>query len=174
LKKTLYFALTLGALALCCSSFAFAKPVGTLSCTGANSQVKFNVSYFDFGLSTPTTGSQSSGAGAGKVTFKPLEVHAALSAFSSLVDAAASGSSFQSCVLTTTFNDGSRAEFEFRLLLIASLTAQASMAAHGNEAERFTDVQFEYGAVEVKASNAIDDGGTTSQSGWNDITNKNN
>jgi len=175
LKKSVCSALALSALALCCSSIAFAKPVGTLSCTGSTSQIKFNVSYFDFGLTSPTSiGSQSSGAGAGKVTFKPLEVHAALSAFSTLVDAAASGSSFQSCVLTTTFNDGSRAEFEFRLLLIASLTAQASMPAHANEAERFTDVQFAYGAVEVKASNAVDDGGTTtSQSGWNVVSNKN-
>ncbi len=163
-------------LALSCSSLALAKPVGTLSCTGSNSQVKFNVSYFDFGLTSPSDGgSQSGGAGAGKVTFKPLEVHAALSTFASLTEAAASGTAFQSCILTTSFNDGSQTQFEFRLAVISSLTAISSMPAQENEPARYTDVQFQYGAIEVKTNSGLDDGGTTPlPSGWNPGKNRNN
>jgi len=175
LKRLGILVFGISALALCCPSIALARPVGTLSCTGSTSQVKFNVSYFDFGLTNPAdSGSQSSGAGAGKVTFKPLEVHAALSTFASLAEAAANGTAFQSCTLTTTFNDGSQTEFEFRLLLISSLTAEASMPAQANEPARFTDVQFQYGAVEVKTTGGSDDGGTGPASGWNVITNQSN
>ncbi|HEY2472164.1 MAG TPA: type VI secretion system tube protein Hcp [Terracidiphilus sp.] len=170
--------LTLGisAFALCCASIASAKSVGTLACTGSNSQVKFNVSFFDFGITNSTDiGSQSSGSGAGKIVLKPLEVHAALSTFASLTEAAASGTAFQSCTLTTAFNDGSQTQFEFRMIIISSLTAVASMPAQENEPARYTDVQFEYGAIEVKTNSGLDDGGTTPlPAGWNVGHNKNN
>jgi hypothetical protein len=164
------------ALALSAASVAHAKPVGTLSCTSSTGQVKFNVSYFTFGVETPLNiGSQSSGAGAGKVTFQPLEVHAALSTFASLVEPAASGKAFQNCILRTTFNDGSEAEFEFKLIAIETLTASASMPAQPNEPARYTDVKFEYGQVEVRSVTGIDDGGTGSiiQGGWNQVQNQN-
>jgi hypothetical protein len=168
-------ALGISALALCCPSIASAKPVGTISCTGATTQVKFNVSLFDFGVANATSiGSGSSGAGAGKVTFKPLELHAALSTFASLVDAAANGVEFRSCTLSTTLNDGAQAEFEFRTLRITSLTAEASMPAQANEPARFTDVQFEYAAVEVKTAGGSDDGGSTVSTGWNVGANQSN
>lgn len=176
MKRPGILTLVVCAFALCCSSIASAKEVGTLSCTGSTSQVKFNVSFFDFGISNATDiGSQSGGAGAGKVTFKPLEVHAALSTFASLAEVAASGTAFQSCTLTTAFNDGSRTQFEFRLIVISSLTAVASMPAQENEPARYTDVQFQYGAVEVKTNSGLDDGGTTPlPAGWNLVHNRNN
>lgn len=158
------------------SSSAYARPVGTLTCTGSSGQVKFNVSYFNFGLQNALDiGSQSSGAGAGKVTFQPLEVHASLSTFSDLVGPAASGTAFQSCLLNTSLNDGSRAEFEFKLVVIASLNAVASMPAQNNEPARYTDVNFRYGAVEVKSAGGADDGGTgtATTGGWNQVTNQN-
>lgn len=140
-------------LAVFAASVAHAKPVGTLACTSSTGQVKFNVSYFTFGLETPLNiGSQSSGAGAGKVTFQAFEVHAALSTFSSLIEAASSGTAFQTCMLRTTFGDGSQADFEFKLIAISSLTAAASMPAQPGEPARYTDVKFEYGAVEVKST----------------------
>jgi len=176
LKKHGLLALGIGAFALFCSSIASAKSVGTLSCTGSTSQIKFNVSFFDFGISAATDiGSQSGGAGAGKVTFKPLEVHAALSTFASLAEAAASGTAFQSCTLTTAFNDGSQTQFEFRPIVISSLTAVASMPAQEDEPARYTDVQFEYGAIQVKTNSGLDDGGTTpAPAGWNRLHNENN
>jgi hypothetical protein len=164
------------ALAACLSSLAFAKPVGTLTCASSAGQIKFNVSYFTFGLTQPLNiGSQSSGAGAGKVTFQPLEVHAALSTFGSLVDSASTGAAFQTCVLATKLGDGTQAEFEFKLVAIASLTASASRFPDREDTARYTDVQFEYGAVEVKSSGSEDDGGTgtTLPPGWNITTNQN-
>lgn len=159
------------------ASSAYAKPVGTLTCTSSSAgQVKFNVSYFNFGVqSAQNIGSQSSGAGAGKVTFHPLEVHASLSTFPSLMTPAASGSIFQSCLLDTTLNDGSQDEFEFKLVAIASLTAVASMPVQPNEPARYTDVNFEYGAIEVRSVSGSDDGGTGSPTGagWNQVTNQN-
>ena len=162
------------ALAFGAASVVYARPVGTLACTSSNGQVKFNVSYFTFGVATPTNiGSGSSGAGAGKVTFEPLEVHAALSTFASLVDAASTGVAFQSCTLSTTFGDGSQAEFEFRPVVISSLTASANMPGHNGEPARYTDVNLVYGAVQVKSSGSGDDGGTSGSSGWNQVTNQN-
>jgi len=158
------------------ASAAYARPVGTLTCTSSSAgQLKFNVSYFNFGLqNTLNIGSQSSGAGAGKVTFQPLEVHASLSTFSSLMTQAANGTALQSCLLNTTLSDGSQAEFDFKLVVIASLNAVASMPAQSNEPARYTDVNFEYGAIEVRSSGSADDGGTgPSQSGWNVVTNQN-
>lgn len=158
------------------ASVAYARPVGTLACTSSAGMVKFNVSYFNFGVTnTLNIGSQSGGAGAGKVTFQPLEVHAALSTFASLMDAAATGQAFQSCTLSTTFGDGSQAEFEFKLVAISSLSASASMPARSGDAARYTDVNLVYGAVQVKSSGSADDGGTGSvqQGGWNQVTNQN-
>jgi hypothetical protein len=159
------------------SSLAYAKPVGTLTCSSSSAgQLKFNVSYFNFGVQNALDiGSQSSGAGAGKITFSPLEVHASLSTFASLMAPAASGATFQSCILNTTLSDGSRAEFEFKLLAIKSLDAVASMPAQANEPARYTDVNFIYGAIEVRSPGSADDGGTGAPNtgGWNQVTNQN-
>ena len=154
---------------------AYARPVGTLECTSSNGQVKFNISYFTFGLAnTLNIGSQSSGAGAGKVTFQPLDVHASLSTFASLADIASAGGYFQSCALTTTFRDGSATEFDFKLVAIQSLSASASMPGHFGEASRYTDVNLIFGAVQVKTNSSQDDGGTEPDpAGWNRVQNQN-
>jgi Type VI secretion system effector, Hcp len=157
---------------LCAAQLAHATPVGSLTCSTATAESKFNVSYFSFGVETPaTTGSSSSGAGAGKVTFKPFEVHAALSTFDTLFVPASSGTHIESCTLTTTFPDGAQATFVFRDVFIESLTAFATMTGNANDPARYTDVQFEYGSVEVKTAGGSDDGGTTVPPGWNRITN---
>ncbi|HEX4285889.1 MAG TPA: hypothetical protein VHZ28_12410 [Terracidiphilus sp.] len=175
MKRLGGLAVAVCALALTTSS-AHARPVGTLTCTSSSSgQVKFNVSYFNFGVqNTLNIGSQSSGAGAGKITFQPLEVHASLSAFSSLLAPASNGSVFQTCMLNTSLSDGSQAEFEFKLVAIASLNAVASMPAQTNEPARYTDVNFQYGAIEVRSTGSSDDGGTGAVTGgWNQVTNQN-
>jgi hypothetical protein len=172
-SRTAFFA-GMCTLLLCLPSLAHAKTVGTLTCTASTGQVKFNVSFFTFGLvQTLNIGSQSSGAGAGKATFQPLEVHAALSTFSSLVEAAGAGTAFENCILTTSFNDGSTTEFEFKLVAIKQLTVVASMQAQTNEPAHYTDMQFEFGAVQVKNANGSDDGGTgTLPPGWDITTNQ--
>lgn len=155
---------------------AHAVPVGTMTCSTATDEIKFNVSYFTFGLQNPSSlGSGSSGAGAGKVTFQPLEVHAALSTFESLVSTASNGTHLESCTLATRLADGTRATFLFKLLAVQSLTAVASSTGNRTEPAQYTDVQFLYGAVEVKGAGGPDDGGTTVlPPGWNQITNTSN
>ena len=176
MKRLGSFTVAVCALALG-SSVAYARPVGTLTCSSSSAgQLKFNVSYFNFGVQNALDiGSQSGGAGAGKVTFSPLEVHASLSTFASLMTPASEGTPFQSCLLSTTLGDGSRTEFEFKLVAIKSLNAVASMAAQGNDAARYTDVNFIYGAIEVRSTGSADDGGTstTTSGGWNQVTNQN-
>jgi len=176
MKRLGSFSVVVCALAIASAS-AYARPVGTLTCNSSSSgQLKFNVSFFNFGVqNTLDIGSQSSGAGAGKVTFQPLEVHASLSTFASLISPAANGSAFQTCLLNTTLSDGSQTEFEFKLVAIKSLNAVASMPAQANEPARYTDVNFEYGAIEVRSAGSGDDGGTgtTTTGGWNQVTNQN-
>ena len=173
MKKSTLWLFGLIALAfLCIAQSANAVPVGTLSCSTATQEIKFNVSYFTFGVAEPTsTGSSTSGAGAGKVTFQPFDVHAALSTFGSLVDPASEGTHIVSCTLTTTFSDGTQATFVFRELAIQSLTAVASMTGNRTDPARYTDVQFVYASIEVKDAGGSDDGGTTLPDGWNRISN---
>jgi hypothetical protein len=176
MKRLGSFSVAVCALALASTS-AYAKPVGTLTCSSSSAgQLRFNVSYFNFGVDNALEiGSQSSGAGAGKVTFSPLEVHASLSTFASLMGPAATGATFQSCILSTTLSDGSRTEFEFKLLAIKSLNAVASMPAQANEPARYADVNFIYGAIEVRSPGSADDGGTGAPTtgGWNRVANQN-
>lgn len=155
---------------------AHAVPLGTLTCSTSTDEVKFNVSYFAFGLANANTiGSSSSGAGAGKVTFQPLEVHAALSTFGSLVSTASDGTHLESCTLATRLADGTRATFVFKLLAIQSLTAVASTTGNHSDPAQYTDIQFLYGAVQVTGAGGTDDGGTTVlPPGWNQVTNSAN
>jgi hypothetical protein len=164
------------AVALSAGSFAYAKPVATFSCTGSTNAVSFNVSYFTFGLEqTLNIGSQSSGAGAGKVQFSPLELHAALSAFQPLVLPTAQGQAFDNCSLVMTEKDGSSTEFDFKLVAVNSLTVAASSSAQDGNPAKYTDIKLEYGAVTVKSSGGADDGGTGGSlppAGWNITTNQ--
>jgi len=58
------------------NSAAYAAPVAQMSCTSSASNITFNVSYFDLGVTeTVNIGSASGGAGAGKATFQPLVVN---------------------------------------------------------------------------------------------------
>lgn len=164
------------ALALSAGPLAHAKPVGSFSCTGSSNAVSFNVSYFTFGLDqTLNIGSQSGGAGAGKVTFQPLELHAALTAFQPLVLPTAQGQPFDTCALVLNERDGSSTEFDFKLVAISSLTVEASSSAQDGNPAKYTEIKMAYGAVKVKSSGGADDGGTGGTlppSGWNVVTNQ--
>jgi hypothetical protein len=151
--------------ALCLAHAANAAPVGSLSCTTATGDFTFNVSYFTFGLTdTINIGSGSSGAGAGKITVQPLEVHAALSTFSMLIGPTRAGSEIRNCTLTTTMSDGSSTVFEFRPLVVKALTVVAEKSGARDTRIQYTDVQFEYLMVDVKTSGGADDGGSSPDS----------
>jgi hypothetical protein len=156
---------------LCLAHAAIAAPVGSLSCTGANgNDTSFNVSYFNFGVSNSGAGSQGSGAGAGKITYQPLEVHASLGTFEKLIAAAEGLSHFEDCKLTTTQPDGNTVGYEFRAVIVKSLTAVGERTSTTETPAQYTDVQLEYGDIRVLISGGTDDGGTTPASTTNHIT----
>jgi hypothetical protein len=156
---------------LCLAHAANAASVGSLSCTETNgNDIKFNVSYFTFGLTQTANLSTGTGGGTGKATYQPLEVHAALSTFSTLLLPAVQRVAMQSCMLTTILNDGTTATFEFKPALIKELTVVAEKTGTTETPAQYTDVQFAYGQVELKTSGGTDDGGTTPATGTNKIT----
>jgi Type VI secretion system effector, Hcp len=133
---------------LCAASSAYAAPVAKVSCTSSAQTLTFNVSYFDLGVtSSASTGSSSSGAGAGKATFQPLVVHTSLAQFQSLFTAATTGSVFASCTLTTTKSTGEAIEFTLKLVTVTQVDAIAHSTTA--DATAYTQATLEYGSVEV-------------------------
>ncbi len=109
-------------LALLSPSLLQAAQTGVLTC-GATTPI--TVSYFDISAppSTSTPGSASSGAGAGKVTFGTLTIHAALQQFGVL--APSIGSQFTSCTLTHN-----SLTFTFGLTLLTTVDGIAGAGKH--------------------------------------------
>jgi hypothetical protein len=146
--------------------------VGQLSCTSNTSTITANLSFYDLGLSnTLSIGSQSSGAGAGKVTFNPLEIHTAVINYAQFFQVAQNGATFNSCTLTAKTN-GEAVEYKFSLVAISSLDAIArSPRTPEDKPASYLDVKLAFGAVEVKTSAGSDDGG--SSGGWSRVKNQN-
>lgn len=159
----------LGASLLFTAGSARAAAVGTFTCNAANGQASAKVSYYNIGITESTPiGSQSSGAGAGKVTFNPLVLHMSLAKFTSF--SALVGTDISACTLTTNLADGESVEYDFKLVAIQSINAIArTPKTTGDLPARYTDISLEYGALQVKTSGGDDDGGT--DGGWNRITN---
>jgi hypothetical protein len=154
------------------SAAAHAAAVGQLSCTSNTATITANLSFYDLGLAnTLNIGSQSSGAGAGKVTFNPLEIHTAVINFAQFFQAEQNGAAFSSCTLSAKTN-GEAVEYKFSLVAISSLDAiaQSPRTAEDKPAS-YLDVKLAFGAVEVKTSAGTDDGG--SSGGWNRVKNQN-
>jgi hypothetical protein len=149
---------------LCLAHTANAAPIGSLSCTTRNGDFAFNVSYFAFGLTQTRNISTSTGGGAGKATSQPLEVHAALSTFATLLSPAVDGIEIRNCTLTTSMSDGTSTVFEFTPLVIKLLTVVAEKTGARSSQSQYTDVQFEYLTVSVKSAGGADDGGTSADS----------
>lgn len=169
MKSSFTFFLGLAVLAaLCLAQNANAAPVGSLSCTTTNGDLAFNVSYFTVGITVPPP--SSGGVGAGKPTFQPLEVHAALATFETLLTSTSSGTHFDNCTLTTTLSDGATGKFVFKTVEIKSLTAVAERTGSNETPARYTDIEFDYLQIEVSTSGGTDDGGTTPTTSTNKIT----
>lgn len=142
------------------SAVSQAAPAGSMACTGGPGNVTFNVSFFDLGITSPATTGTGSGGAAGKVTLQPLVIHAALGTFPSLFEVGVTGGHFTTCTLTTQASNGEQIKFLLKPVAVDSVKAIASSA--GGHALRFafTEVQMEYGSVEVVTSGGIDDGGS--------------
>jgi hypothetical protein len=149
------------------SGAARAAPVAQMSCSSGAQTLTFNVSYFDLGA-TQTAGSGSSGAGAGKITFQPLVVHTSFAPFQSLFAAAEGGSHFENCTLTTKNSTGEVIEFLLKLVSVKQVDAIAQSATADSARTAYTEVNFEYGTIQVTSpgTDADDGGSSPANDGW--------
>lgn len=125
--------------------------VGQLSCVSSNGPtITARISYFDVTqASVINTGSQSSGAGAGKTSFNPFVIHTSLANFTAFAGAQV----FQSCTLTPT-TAGANIQYEFALVAITSVDGIADgRHTDGEEPQAYTKVSFEYAGLKVQSSN---------------------
>jgi type VI protein secretion system component Hcp len=146
-----------------------AQPTGSLACTGDTRSLTFNVSFFDIGVSDSLNiGGESAGAGAGKVTFNPFVVHAALSTFPVLFDAASTGEHFATCTLTTQASSGENIELTLKNVAIQSVDAIASSATGQLPRYAFIKAELQFESIQVRTSGGVDDGGVgPGTDGWN-------
>lgn len=149
MKISIHLVASLTALALSVPAFGQAVSVGTLTCGDAAQQVRMDVSYYNF-ASQVNLGSQSSGAGAGKVVFEPFEIHTSLGEFPVLEQLMNTGEHFNTCTLVTNGGKHERAMFEFALVAVASVSAVGEVPAREDAMpSQYTDVKFEYGAMKA-------------------------
>ncbi len=139
---------------------------GTLTCmtladgTGATSTVTSQVSSYAVGVqNVPNIAGTGSGAGGGKVTFNPADLHISLSKFIDFLPLAEAGKAFQQCTLVATAGNGVTATYTFQLVAISSVTAVAA-GGNGSNTTAYTDLQLQYGGLTVLMTNPDDDGGT--------------
>jgi Type VI secretion system effector, Hcp len=142
-----------------------AKVVGTVTLTpnGGDSPVSFDI--YDFSSTfqqTVNIGSQSGGAGAGKVTFQPLTMTKLPDTSSpQLFSWLASGTALQSAKIQLYGKEGSVAEtFDCKLVALSSLTTTNTGAANDS---LFEQLSIEVGAVTESVGASTDS--------WNRVTN---
>jgi type VI protein secretion system component Hcp len=131
--------------------------------TGDTTPITFNI--YDFSSESQQTadaGSQSTGAGAGKVTFQPVTMTKLPDASSpQLLAMLGAGTDFSTAEVQLYGKDGTVAEtFDYTLVALSSMTTTNSGAA--------TDSLFEQLTLEV---GAITDTVGSSTGGWNRVTN---
>lgn len=147
------------ALLLFAGKAAWAAPIGTISCTGAASTLSARVSFYS--LATPITpASQSTGAGAGKITFQNAEIRVSLSKLNDFLAAAQSATPLSQCTLVTTAPGGVSATYTLGLVAIKSVSATASAGLLPITGAAYAVVELEYGTLSVTISGGSDDGGS--------------
>ena len=143
--------------------------------TGEKAPGLFEIEDFSFDIEqTLNIGSQSTGAGAGKVTFNPFSITRKIDRFSPrLFELACSGTPFQMVTLGLKKSAGGNTTgiiyLVFRFKLVAVKTISWS---YDDESPKET-VTFEYGGLQVFYSPQNPDGSLGSQipGGWNRVKN---
>ena len=139
---------------VCSASPAFAGAI-KLSCASASEGVTVaDVSSYDVGLTQALSiGSGTSGAGGGKITFNPADIHVQLADFQRFLPFVENGTHFTSCTLSDT--TGTNAiEYEFNLAIVGSIDAVRSLGANRSDVS-YADLKLEFGALEVHTSRSI-------------------
>ena len=143
---------------LMCAALVFAggtaygaQQLGTLTCTGGAASFTSQVSAYTVSVEQNLSGgSQGSGAGAGKVTFSPADIHVALSDFVTLYPLVAAGTTFSQCTLATGNKGG--VTYTFSLVAIRTVAAVASTGTGADASDSYTDLGLQYGALQVTAN----------------------
>jgi type VI protein secretion system component Hcp len=140
----------------------------------------FEIEDYSFDIEqTLNIGSQSSGAGAGKVTFNPFSITRKIDCASPILfNMACSGTAFQQVILALRKSAGAGAgsfssgviflRFDFRLVAVKTISW-----SHDDESPKET-VTFEYGAMVIRYCQQNSDGSLQGavSGGWNRVMNK--
>ena len=135
----------------------------------------YEVEDFSFDIEqTLNIGSQSTGAGAGKVTFNPFSITRKIDRFSPLLfQASCSGTPYQKVALGLKKSAGGNTSGVIYLAFIFKLVAVKTISwSYDDEAPKETTT-FEYGGLQVHYSPQKPDGnlGNTIPGGWNRVKN---
>ena len=135
----------------------------------------FEVTEYSFGIEqTLNIGSQSTGAGAGKVTFNPFSVTRSIDCSSTkFFTASCAGTPFKTVSLGLRKSSGTAAagtfflRFDFKLVAVKTINW-----AHDDESPKET-IEFEYGGLQVRYAQQKPDGSMQAPivGGWNRVKN---
>ncbi len=120
-------------------------------------------------------GSQSNGAGAGKVTFNPFSITRPIDKSSpTLFDMACSGTPFQDVGLGLRKGAGGDSAGRFFLAFTFKLVAVKTISWSHDETSPKETITFEYGGLQIRYGIQNADGGITTviPGGWNRVNNK--
>jgi hypothetical protein len=154
--KKIFLHLSAAAVCLVSAVSAYAKPVGSMTCSNLSS---FNVSAYSLGIENSVDARTGT---VGKPAYQPLSVHASIAQFQQFLSASTRGTPLGVCKLLVSGTDGATVEFEFVKIFVEALAVGASGGASKDEEKSaYTDIEFQYGAVNVKTNAGGDDGGTS-------------
>jgi type VI secretion system secreted protein Hcp len=135
----------------------------------------FEIDDYSFDIEqTLNIGSQSTGAGAGKVTFNPFSITRKIDKASPLLfDMTCSGTPFETVGLGLTRSAGGATAIRFALSFTFKLVAVKTMAYAGGADLPKESVTFEYGGLQVRyaAQSASGAPGPVVTGGWNRVRN---
>jgi type VI protein secretion system component Hcp len=150
-------------------------PVGESQVSGSQNQ-EFNVTSFDLGVAstgTPTIGSASAGAGAGKVTFQPFTVTKTLDKYSSdlFLDLAAGKPLASAEIIVRKADANSMADPVAQYLMKEVLITNVHVS--GTAKQTTETIQGEYGAIQFVFYGQMPNGSTqpVSSGGWSQVKN---
>ncbi len=149
-------------------------PVGESQVSGSQNQ-EFNVTSFDLGASSPTLniGSQSAGAGAGKVTFQPFTVTKTVDRYSSdlFLDLAA-GKALASAEIIVRKPDATGTATPVAQYLMKDVLL-TNVHISGTAKDTTETIQGEYGAIQFVFYGQTKSGTTqpVSAGGWSQVKN---
>jgi type VI secretion system secreted protein Hcp len=135
----------------------------------------FEVESYSFGVEQVLNiGSQSSGAGAGKVTFNPFSIERKIDKASpTFFMMSCSGQAFERVVLAMRKSSGGEATGKFFLRFDFKLVAVKTISWEHDEESPKESIEFEYGALFVRYGQQDASGKIPSiiTKGWNRVTN---